>query len=450
MVVGLFFGTVGLLLASIVAFVALVGRRWWSREPTVRGQSFSRRATDVVHVKTIPGLHAVFISQAPLVARLHALAFNEGNVERASLVCPAANRLLGSQGRDAQRFRAVVAYALRANSIDRLGKIIWAACDEMASEIEAQSGAVPDLHAFARVHATRLLARLTYGSAAPRALCEDDVAEPTSWEGAVHQYLPWLSRCTAPRRAKVRRLAAQQRAQILESIRKGRKTFAESLFAEMERFNAEQRNNDRLTDEELISNAVGLSAGGIDSLASGITSILFFLACDAKVALKVAKQANTNAEHARAEPLTAFLALLSDARAVVEEAIRVHPPFAYFMPLRARKDFTLNDYSFRAGNWFVVDVALMHKQFKPLEFELSEQPGHSVAFGFGERSCVGRELAMTIMTVVAAEMARRFPGIRLKNVSDRAVRFEPAGRVTMPSKPIAVQFTEESFTGESK
>lgn len=148
----------------------------------------------------------------------------------------------------------------------------------------------------------------------------------------------------------------------------------------------------------------------------------------------------------RAAPAAEDLGRLVLGRAVIEEAMRLYPPVAYFARLAAGPD-RLGDHAIPASAILIVSPWLMQRdprlwgaepeRFDPQRFMPGAPrrvPYAYFPFGGGPRTCIGNHFAMTEMLAALAVLALR---VRLRPASEVPVRAElmvtlrPAGGLPM-------------------
>lgn len=104
----------------------------------------------------------------------------------------------------------------------------------------------------------------------------------------------------------------------------------------------------------------------------------------------------------------------------IKEALRLYPVAPLLMSRRAECAIKLGDWTFPARTLFMIPVHALHhdprwfpdpEAFRPERFaqDAAEVPrGAYIPFGVGPRVCLGQHLAMAEMTVIAAQLLRRF------------------------------------------
>jgi cytochrome P450 len=139
----------------------------------------------------------------------------------------------------------------------------------------------------------------------------------------------------------------------------------------------------------------------------------------------------------------------------IEETMRLYPAAPVLISRRATRPITLGPWQLPARTLFMLPVQLMHRDprwfpepddFQPDRFA-SDAPaaprGASMPFGTGPRVCLGRHLAMTEMTVVAAMVLQRFT----ISVPEGMVPPRPLWNVTLrPERPLCLDVARIAAT----
>ena len=210
---------------------------------------------------------------------------------------------------------------------------------------------------------------------------------------------------------------------------------------------AAQQGSTGLDERQVRDEAMTMLLAGHETSAATLTWTWHLLACHPAIADAVCEEAvQVFGKHPR--PDAEGLGRLDLTRAVIEEAMRLYPPVAWFGRLAAGPD-RIAGYGVPAGAITVLSPWLVQRdprlwpdpeRFDPARFA----PGTRVApyayfpFGGGPRTCIGNHFAMTEMLVALAVLAPRF---RLRHAGDGPVRPEllvtlrPAGGLPMRAEP---------------
>ena len=130
-------------------------------------------------------------------------------------------------------------------------------------------------------------------------------------------------------------------------------------------------------------------------------------------------------------PGFADLPALREARAVVEETLRLYPP-AWVLTRRALVDDVVGGYAVPAGSLVVISPWVVHRRagswpdperFDPGRFRRGDavERGAYLPFGAGPRLCIGRDFALAEATLLLATLASR---LELTRVAGTRVRPE--------------------------
>jgi cytochrome P450 len=186
---------------------------------------------------------------------------------------------------------------------------------------------------------------------------------------------------------------------------------------------------------EVRDEIVTFLVAGHETVASALTWALVLLGSDPEVADRVAEEAERVLGNAPAPTATspapsvelALLAQLTVARAVVDEAMRLHPP-AWLITRRTSADLVLRGSHVPAGSLVILSPWIVHRhptawadpeRFDPRRFldpEVRSGPARTafLPFGAGPRMCIGRDFAYAEAVLALAMLCR-------------AVRLAPTG-----------------------
>jgi cytochrome P450 len=425
----------------ILIALLLVLRRFQSRAPTGAGGVEVTRdaAQSSVHVKGALGVHVLFANDFE-----HALKVQQLPTAAATRWLPGMRTdslFPATAPEDVQRFKTVMSRALR--EYECRNGVIRQFCADLIAELDAKQPRCSCLDLFAYVHprVAATMVRFAFGSQCGDVLIQSarafDRASVASWLGLV---APRLARLLFPAAGRRADAAKAERERILREIRAGSAAFDDALLARMVAANTLER---PLTDDELISNAIGIGVGGSDSTASALTSVLVHLALDAPLADRVAAEFRRIDDIDALWRLSDFEVLLPLTKRVVDEAIRAHPPFASLVPRCARQDFALadSDVQLYEGNYIAVDLNAVHRTKAPLEFDVERTPAApSMAFGAGPRSCIAKALATRLLVAATAHIAGTFE--LSSNLLNSGAEWSQRSGVQQPARPFFVNFVK--------
>jgi cytochrome P450 len=156
--------------------------------------------------------------------------------------------------------------------------------------------------------------------------------------------------------------------------------------------------DDRLTEEELVFQAVGLLVGGRETTAHQITNVVYMLLT-------------------HPEQLDLLRARPELVPRAVEELLRVIVLGSAVNPRIATVDVQLGDVLVRAGEPVLAAMTAANRDEKvfdrPDEFDITRQPNPHLTFGFGPHFCPGAQLARMELQVSLEAILSRLPGLRL-------------------------------------
>jgi cytochrome P450 len=173
---------------------------------------------------------------------------------------------------------------------------------------------------------------------------------------------------------------------------------------------------ERLSVREVRSSILTLFAAGHETTANALTWSLYLLAASADWRLAVRGEAQRLADR----PPDERVGLLTQTRAVIEEALRLYPPIAAVSRVALEPD-RLGDADIRRGDLVVVSPWVLHRHrrlwpdpdaFDPSRFlgKVRERVDRFafLPFGAGPRTCLGAEFALQEACLALAEIVRRF------------------------------------------
>lgn len=195
-----------------------------------------------------------------------------------------------------------------------------------------------------------------------------------------------------------------------------------------------------MSDQEIAEEALGMIIGGHETSSAALTSAWYELDRHPDVRAKL--HAELDAVLGSGPLKLEHLPKLVYTRMIIEETIRLHPPF-WFENRNAVEDVELGGEKIPQGSVVVFSRYSLHRhaqfwknaqQFDPQRFlpdhEENKRSSYAyVPFGGGPRVCIGVHLAMMELVVVLALLARRFNGIL-----DKSNRHEMAANLTMTPK----------------
>lgn len=206
----------------------------------------------------------------------------------------------------------------------------------------------------------------------------------------------------------------------------------DDMLAQM--MKARDEKGEGMSELELRDELVDLFYGGHISTAIGLSWMQYCLARHPEVAERMRGEVERTL--GGRSPETADLEGLRYVSQVFDETLRHFPPAHAFVRIATQPD-TLGGYDVPAGTQMLASAYVMHRlpefwekpeAFHPEHFspeQVRTRPRFVyLAFGAGQRMCVGSHLASLIATVVASVLVQRY---RLELVSEQSVRFVASG-----------------------
>lgn len=195
-----------------------------------------------------------------------------------------------------------------------------------------------------------------------------------------------------------------------------------------------------MTDSEIKEEVLGMIIGGHETSSAALTWLWYELHHHPYVQSRLQQEI---AEVVGDRPLDVEdIPRLTYARMIVEETLRLHPPF-WFENRNVMQETELGGVRLAAGSLVAFSRYSLHRhpqfwkdpeQFNPDRFE----PGHeenrrsayaSVPFGGGPRVCIGIHFAMLELIVILTVLARRY-----RVIVDASDRHQMSANLTMLPK----------------
>ncbi|XP_076448782.1 cytochrome P450 27C1-like [Babylonia areolata] len=174
-----------------------------------------------------------------------------------------------------------------------------------------------------------------------------------------------------------------------------------------------------LTREEVIDNLTETFMGGVDTVANGVSFLLYLLSTNQSAQTKLREEVDGVLGQQRSCSLSDLQAM-PYLKAVVKETLRLFPP----IPLNARvtqEELVISNYRIPKGTIIMLNNYTMSRDerifsdpdtFIPdrwLRAEVASwHPFSAIPFGYGVRSCVGRRVSENLMYIAAIQMIQNF------------------------------------------
>ncbi|MDQ1532704.1 MAG: hypothetical protein QOF28_465 [Actinomycetota bacterium] len=322
--------------------------------------------------------------------------------------------MIVSDGDDHRRRRGVAQPAFARRRLDGWVSMIVDEADHTIDATIAPSDGVIDLFPVGRLLVLRIVVNALFGSAfGDRAAEIDGLIEPAK----MYLEQPFVRQLPHPlpftRRARVRTARAQFDALIDAEIARQRAAPAAESGDVLELLLA----SGDLSDSEIRDQVVSLIAAGYDTTASSLAWTLIRAAATPGVWSRLRAEADS----AFRDPGPATLQRLPYAKAVVREALRLHPA-GVFSPRQATRDIAIGTHTIRKGSFILLCPYLAGRDATswpdPLRFDPDRHLGAGgsdpaplnpawVPFGRGPRHCIGFALAEMELVLVVARIAQR-------------------------------------------
>lgn len=206
----------------------------------------------------------------------------------------------------------------------------------------------------------------------------------------------------------------------------------------------------RLTEAEVVGNAVVLFLAGHETSANALTWALFLLTQHPAIAEELQAELAT---HLGGEPPR--LDQLGDLRlldGVINEALRLFPPLSYIMRT-AQEPFVMDGYHFAEQSSVMISHYLTHRlpaiyeepdRFLPKRwFTLKPSPYEYLPFSAGPRLCIGAQFAMLEMKLVLATLLQR---VRLAPPPNAEIKTSINFLLRVKQMPMLVHPQDGQFT----
>jgi cytochrome P450 len=306
-----------------------------------------------------------------------------------------------------------------AAMIDQLARAVR---DGMASwDALADAGAPIDLASAVSRVAMHAIVRVIFGADLdPRDADEIGGAVGHVFDfilrGMVFQWLPWLP---VPGRRRYRaalRTIDQHIFRLVDQHRRSAVGGTDLLAAFLASIDAET--GTPMSDAQLRDEVVAMFLAGYETVASMVSFAVDLLARHPEHARTVRDEVREIVGDR--EPGLADLPRLGGTLAVLQEALRLHPP-VFFLPRQALVDDEIDGFSIPAGSIVAPVVHVIHRhpevwehpdRFDPGRFAVPRTGGrHPLAwmpFGTGQRQCLGKDFALLEGRLILARILQRY------------------------------------------
>jgi cytochrome P450 len=418
--------------APVLLLLLWLAKTWISFLSASPSLSVSRDPTASVRVRSFGGVHLIDVSDPVFAAQVQA----SPAAQRMVVGLPKTSLFTAATESDHARFKFVMGKCMRAFTLRN--SVIERLCDDAVAELK-RVGVVHDTFEFVLSLVSAAMVRFAFGSQVPQILIKHAGGD-TSAGGLLMLMAPRVFGLLFPAKRQRNSDARAARAAVLSEIRAGE--HKDSMLAVMDAANAELRaegSTNALSDDELISNAVGVGIGGSDSTTSGIVSALHAIACDG------AAQERVRAEFAAVDRnqlwhRSDFDALLPFTRGVIEEVVRCRPPFGGLVPRVLSEDCKIGQHELKRNNIILVNLKEVNRSQAPLTLNFDTPTTGHMSFGAGPKACNARSLAVRLSAALLAFVVGEFQ-VSMLDPSDSSLAFNERTRVVKPAKPLSLKFS---------
>ena len=209
----------------------------------------------------------------------------------------------------------------------------------------------------------------------------------------------------------------------------------------------DRRNNDPMTDRQLVDEVLTLIVAGHETTASALNWLWYLLARHPDVEARVHSEIDAWDENF--SDMNSVLQL-TYTRQVIEETMRLYPP-GWLLTRRSIDADTIGSHEIPAGTDVFVSPYLVHRhpafwespeQFDPERFSISAKAKRNrfcyLPFALGPRACIGEHFALLEMMIHTALIARKF---RLRYLREEPMEMECQVNLR-PKQSIMMQLEE--------
>ncbi|XP_073973319.1 cytochrome P450 6B1-like [Rhodnius prolixus] len=242
---------------------------------------------------------------------------------------------------------------------------------------------------------------------------------------------------------------------VLEKVKAGREEgvtrqdYIQTIFSLISGL-SEHYSEPGFLDAALCGNFFIFALGGFETTATTITYALYELAQHPEVCeearleiLKVTDGSKTNFTYDHLKELKYL-------QNVIQEVLRLHPPVTGFLRIcTAKYCIPDSDVVLQPGDSIIISTLGLQTDSKyfdrPLEFHPSrfDQPiteGTFLPFANGPRTCIGMQLAMTVLKIVLCHILLNFD-LSLDAKTPEKLEFNPERLIARPNSDVWIKFT---------
>lgn len=355
----------------------------------------------------------------------------------------AEGSILGMDPPEHSRLRRLVARAFTAHRVEQLRPQVAGLVDELLDQVTAMPQPVDLVEHFALPLPVRVICEL--------------LGVPAS---DLHLFHAWSDAVMAgwdADREKVKAGLDQLAAYFATLIAAKRAQPADDLMSALI---AARDNQDRLSEEELVTLSFGLLIAGHETTANQITMILLTLRQFPEELARLQAALDTTALDTTARDATGQDPTGQDPiPQAVEELMRFVQlgQDGVAMPRVTTEEVELGGVTIPAGAAVLPALGIANRDpamfAEPNALDLSRDLPHHMSFGAGAHHCLGAQLARLELQEALRGLLRRMPGLRVAVPDDR-LRFKPGMLVrSLESLPVTWDVPEHATghaTGRSE
>ncbi|NJL80445.1 MAG: cytochrome P450 [Richelia sp. RM2_1_2] len=194
----------------------------------------------------------------------------------------------------------------------------------------------------------------------------------------------------------------------------------------------DEETGERMSDKQLLSEAITLLVAGHETVASGLAWTWYLLAENPNIIEQL--QSELRRVLNGSNPSFEKLPQLEYTRRVFDETLRLYPP-AWAMPRTSKQDDQIQGYLIPKNSLITVAAFMIHRhpefwenpdQFNPDNFlpeKVNQKPNFAYfPFGGGKRICIGKSFALMEATIIIALISQRF---KLELLPNQNIEIDP-------------------------
>ncbi|XP_031494058.1 cytochrome P450 734A1-like [Nymphaea colorata] len=334
--------------------------------------------------------------------------------------------LVGLRGKKWLRHKRIIHPAFHVDHIKGMVSAMVASSEGMLERWEKETGEGPkEVDAFQEFHvlAADIISRTAFGSnyeEGKRIFILQEKQTTLVLQALRSVYIPGFRFIPTQRNRERWRIEREIRSSLRVLIAGKKEELKEkstNLLALMLSANNEEREEQRMSMEEIVDECKTFYFAGKETTANFLTWTVLLLALHKEWQSKARDEVLSVFGH-HGHPVAESLGQLKIVEMVLKESLRLYPP-AVFLLREAYKDMKLGDLTLPAGVQVYLPILAIHhdadlwgpdvSEFNPARFsDGSSNPAAFFPFGMGSRVCIGQNLAMTEGRVVISMILQQF------------------------------------------